>query len=201
MKQVSKVVSYILHPLLMPATGLFVLFNSGTYLSFLPMEAKKVVFMIVVLCTLIIPLTLVPFFLYQKYILNVEMEERRERVIPMLSGLLLYVFCYFWLRRIPIPTVYHAFMLGGSVAVFAAVVTTWLWKISAHMIGIGGLTALITYLIWSLQVDLQFYLILAILAAGLIGTARMVLRAHQPAQIYAGFAAGFLTVGCTLFLY
>ena len=201
MKTASKVLSYLLHPLLMPAAGLFILFNSGTYLSYLPMEAKKIVFMIVILCTLIIPLTLIPFFLYQKYILNIEMEERRERVIPMISGLLLYVFCYFWLRRIPIPPVYHAFMLGGVVAVLAAVIATWLWKISAHMIGMGGLTALVAYLIYSLKVDLQFYLILVILAAGLVGTARLMLNVHNPSQVFAGFVAGFLTVGCTMFLY
>jgi membrane-associated phospholipid phosphatase len=41
-------------------------------------------------------------------------------------------------------------------------------------------------------VDLAFYVILAALVCGLVGFARLKLKAHTPAQVYAGFFAGFL---------
>ena len=201
MKNISTIISYLLHPLVMPTAGLLVLFNSSTYLSYLPFDAKKVIFLIVALCTIIIPLSLVPFFLYQKLILNVELKNRRERFIPMISTLLFFLFCYYLLRKIPVPPAYHSFILGSSVAVFFTIITTFYWKISSHMIGIGGLTGLICFLIWSLRVDLQFFLILAIMAAGLVGFARLQLKAHNPAQVYAGFLTGFFSVSLTMLLY
>jgi len=185
----------------MPTVGLLILFNSSTYLSYLPYDAKKVIFILVVLCTIIIPLSLVPFFLYQKLILNIQLKNRRERFIPMIAGFLLYLFCFYLLKRIPVPPAYHSFILGSTVAVLIAIITTFAWKISAHMIGIGGLAGLICFLIWSLRVDLQFFLILAIMAAGLIGFARLHLKVHNPAQVYTGFLTGFFSVSLTMLLY
>jgi membrane-associated phospholipid phosphatase len=185
----------------MPTIGLLVLFNSSTYLSYLPFDAKKVIFLLVVLCTIIIPLSLIPFFLYQKLILNIQLNNRRERFIPMIAGFLLYLFCYYLLKKIPVPPAYHSFILGSAVAVMSAIIMTFIWKISAHMVGIGGLTGLISFLIWSLRVDLQFFLILAIMGAGLIGFARLQLKAHNPAQVYTGFLTGFFSVSLTMLFY
>jgi membrane-associated phospholipid phosphatase len=201
MKNISTIISYLLHPLVMPAAGLLVLFNSSTYLSYLPYDVKKVIFLIVILCTIIIPLSLVPFFLYQKLVMNVQITSRRERFVPMIAALLFFLFCYYLLKKIPVPPAYHSFILGSSVAVLLAVITTVYWKISAHMIGIGGLTGLISFLIWSLRVDLQFFLILAIMAAGLVGFARLQLKAHNPAQVYTGFLTGFFSVSLTMLFY
>jgi hypothetical protein len=69
------------------------------------------------------------------------------------------------------------------------------------MVGIGGLTGLIGFLIWSLRVDLQFLLMLAIVSAGLIGFARLQMKVHDQAQVYSGFLAGLLSVGLTMLLY
>ncbi len=196
-----KVISIVIHPLLMPAMGFLILFNSGTYLSYLPFEAKKMVFLIVALCTIIIPVSFIPFFLYQKIILNIQMNHLRDRIIPLVITFLLYLFCYYLLKRIPIPDIYHAFIFGSTIVVFLALLITFKWKISAHMIGLGGIVGLIGFVSFYLRVNLQFYLILAILAAGLTGFARLWLNAHNPAQVYAGFFLGFGTMLITLYTF
>jgi hypothetical protein len=197
----AKIISVILHPLLMPSLGLLIIFNSGTYLSYLLYDSKKILFLVVILCTIIIPLSILPFFLYQKLIISVQMNGKRERYIPLITGFLFYTFCYILVRRFPIPPSYHAFFLGTTIAVLCCIVISVFWKISAHMVGIGGLTGLIVFLIWSLRIDLQFLLILAIVSAGLIGFARLQLKVHEPAQVYSGFVAGFFSVGLTMLLY
>ena len=197
----AKIVSVILHPLLMPALGLLIIFNSGTYLSYLPYESKKIIFMVVTLCTIIIPLSILPFFLYHKLIISIQMNSRKERFIPLITGFLFYAFCYFLVRRFPIPASYHAFFLGTTIAVLCSLIISVIWKISAHMVGIGGLTGLIVFLILSLRIDLQFLLILAVISSGLIGFARLQLKVHEPAQVYSGFVAGFFSVGLTMLLY
>ena len=61
------------------------------------------------------------------------------------------------------------------------------YKISIHMVGAGGLVALIGFLAFYLKVDLQFYLGIAVVLAGLAGTARIFLKAHTPDEVYTGF--------------
>jgi membrane-associated phospholipid phosphatase len=38
----------------------------------------------------------------------------------------------------------------------------------------------------------DFILILAVIAAGLVGSSRLILGAHEPNEIYGGYAIGFL---------
>jgi len=201
MKNSAKIISILFHPLLMPSIGFLILFNSGTYLAYLPLDYKKMILIIVTICTLVIPLSMIPFFLYQKIIFSVHMSEKRERYIPLLVSFLLFLFCFYLLQRIRIPPAYHAFCLGCVISAGTAFIITSKWKISAHMIGIGGLIGLIAYLIFYLQVNLELYLALAILVAGMTGTARMMLDAHKPSEVYIGFLVGLTVIPAVMFIY
>ena len=201
MKKPAQIISILFHPLLMPSLGFLILFNSGTYLAYLPVEYKKMIFLIVVLCTMIIPLSLIPFFLYQKIIYTVHMSERRERYIPLILTFMLFLFCYYLIQRLQIPPAYQAFSLGCMISVLAAFIITSKWKISTHMIGNGGIAGLIAYIIYYLHVNLEIYLIIIVFIAGLTGTARISLNAHKPSEIYTGFLAGFAVMSIVMFLY
>ena len=201
MKGAAKFISIIFHPLLIPTFGFLILFNSGTYLSFLDFDFKKMIFIIVVLSTCLIPLSLIPFFLYQKMIFSIHLPEKKARFVPLGITLLLYVFCYMLIRKVPIPPLYHAFCFASIIAVLLTLAITLKWKISLHMVGLGGLTGLISFLIFSMRVNLEFYLIMTVIAAGLAGTSRLFLDAHRPSQLYAGFVLGLLTIPAVMWVY
>ncbi|MFC2113403.1 PAP2 family protein [Bacteroidota bacterium] len=200
MEKISKAISYIYHPLIIPSLGMLVLFNSGTYLSYLPFDVKKWILVIVFLSTYVVPLAFIPFFLYQQIINNIQMESRRERYLPLAVSLILFIFCYYLIRRISIPHLYHSFLLSSLISVFVTILITIKYKISIHMVGAGGLTALIAFLAFYLRVDLQFYLGVALVLGGLTGTARIILKAHTPDEVYTGFLTGFAVVLLTLIL-
>ena len=69
---------------------------------------------------------------------------------------------------------------------------SYFWKISAHLVGWGGLVGLILILSLRFNTDLMLFLILAILSSGFIGFARLKLEAHNPLQVYSGFLLGFV---------
>ena len=198
MEKISKAISYIYHPLIIPSLGFLVLFNSGTYLSYLPFEMKKWMLVIVFLCTYIVPLAFIPFFLYQRVIMNIQMGSRRDRYVPLAVSFVLYMFCYYLIRRISIPHLYHSFILSSLLSILAVMLITIKYKISIHMVGAGGLVGLIGFLAFYLKVDLQFYLGVAVVLAGLTGTARLFLKAHTPDEVYTGFITGFSIVLLTL---
>jgi len=201
MDKAARIVSVLFHPLIMPTLGFLLMFNSGTYLAYLPFEYKKMVILIVFLCTFIIPLSILPFFLYQKIIKDINMSTTRERFAPLVISFVFLALCYFLLRRIPIPPDYLNFCLGCAISVFIVLLVISKWKISLHMAGIGGLAGLITYLIIKMQIDLGFYLIITILAAGLTGTARLILDAHKPFEIYSGFLTGLILISSAMFIF
>jgi membrane-associated phospholipid phosphatase len=121
------------------------------------------------------------------------MNSGRNRVLPLLITGLLFFSTFFILRKFPIPFI-NVFMLASAVSVLLNAVITYWWKISSHMIGTGGLTALAFALFYRLNGDIKGILILAVLIAGCAGFARLRLNAHNQSQVYGGFALGFITV-------
>ncbi|MBS9767778.1 MAG: hypothetical protein KGV44_09610 [Flavobacteriaceae bacterium] len=114
------------------------------------------------------------------------MRERKERIIPLLFGAFMCYITYFLLNRIPrLPFVFpQLFEMLTSFLILLAVITRF-WKISLHLAGIGGLLVLIfTFSVYS------WFFPLGIFCAGLLGTSRLWLKAHNATQVYVGFALG-----------
>lgn len=200
-RDIPQLFSVVLHPLLMPVFGLFILFNSGTYFSFLPVEFKRSVFLIVGICTLAMPLIFIPFFLYRKIITNIEMSSSQERIVPLIITAGLYLLAYYLMKNPAVPKALQVFLLGASLCVLANLFITLTWKISAHMIGLGGIVGMIVSLSLILHSNVISYLMLFLILSGLAGTARLLLNSHTPAQVYTGFAVGFAIMFSALFIF
>ena len=201
LEKLSKIISHIFHPLLIPTVGFLVLFYSGTYLSYLPLSIKAWITSIVFVCTFFLPLMFILFLRYQEIINTIRMKEKKDRHIPIIITFFLFVFCFYLIRRIDIPNMFYSFMLGGLISLLITFFITIWFKISMHMVGLGGLIALIIFISFYLKVNLSFYLILVILFAGITGSARLHLKAHTPVEVYSGFVMGFAVVLLTMVLY
>ena len=199
-KALAKVVSYVFHPLVMPFLGIVVVFNSGSYLTYYPFEGQKAIYTIVLLSTIVLPLCFIPFFMFFKLIKTVEMTSRKERIIPYFITLAFYYFAYFILKRATAPNIIVTIILASIIALSCTLVVSFKWKISAHMIGIGGLTGGMLALSDRMIFDVSTVLIILVLISGLLGTARLYLNAHKPFEIYSGFGIGSV-VTCLVILY
>lgn len=85
-------------------------------------------------------------------------------------------------------------MVAASVALFITILISYYWKISAHMVGIGGATGFIIALSLFWGADIKFFLLLAILLSGVVGSSRLALNEHYPLQIYTGYVVGILSM-------
>lgn len=194
MQFISKLVSYIFHPLLIPTFGLILLFNTGSYLSYLPFNAQRAIYIIVFISTFILPLSFMPFFLYTEKISSIFLHKKKERLIPLIITVIFYFFAYYILTNLNAPKIIRLFMFGGTCSVLLALLITYFWKISTHAMGIGGLLALAIIISFRLMVDLNLIIMSLILICGIIGTARIYLQAHNPLQVFSGLMLGFLSV-------
>ena len=193
MKLTAKIISTIFHPLIMPIIGLLIIFNSDSYINYtVSIELKKAVLMLVGVSTFIIPLLIALFLLNRGLIDSLEMETQKERVIPYAFTIIFYVFTLYMLKQAPIPPIIFNFVIGATLSVILAFIINIKWKISAHMIGIGGLTGALICISTMLDIYITPYLFIALIIAGLIGSSRLILKAHTQSQVYVGYIVGII---------
>ena len=198
-KRFAHILSFLFHPLFVTFYGLLILFHSSLYISYLPPSMKKWIYIIVGVNTAIVPLSITPIYLYRKIISSVQMESSNERIIPLIINAFLFYLTYYLLSRYNTPDVIRVYILAGAVCIFMAIIISWKWKISLHMIGIGALTGAVLSIAFRYRINLNLYFIVLIFISGLLGASRLQLNAHNPGQIYSGYLLGFFIAGTMLY--
>jgi len=190
--KLAKTISVIFHPLLMSVYGLLIIFMAPTLLNYLPFDVKKLVVLIVLVNNVLLPLSLIPFFVHNNMISSWFMNERKDRVIPLIITTMLYGVTTYIIFRFPVPYFLKTFFMAATFLSLVATLINFWWKISLHSIGSGVLFALVLILSFKMYTPLLWYLIPAILAAGMIMSSRLQLKLHDPLQVWSGFLTGFL---------
>lgn len=195
-KLLAKIFSYVFHPLLIPTIVILILFNTNTYLAYTVAFYKNITLLIIFISTFVIPITIVPLLQTLNIIESIYMENHRDRIIPLFFTTVSYWFCYFLISRtrLPIPSIVKHFLLASVITLFITMIISYKWKISAHMIGIGGAIAAFIVVTMRLGIDLQLIISTFVIISGIIGTARLKLEAHNPSQIFTGFFTGLFSV-------
>lgn len=143
------------------------------------------------------------------FIKNLESPEREERIGPYIVTGVFYLWLYKnMVSSGQVPPLYAVCILGATISLFIAFFINIFTKISAHATGMGGMVGmmLLTNREWagmslgipalggSLQISLLAILAFMVVLAGLVGTARLVLKAHVPQDLWQGYLAGFAAV-------
>ncbi|MFP4556482.1 MAG: hypothetical protein ACLFNU_06395 [Bacteroidales bacterium] len=200
-KSVAQVVSILFHPLIMPSLGLLYLLTFGSSVFMLPYEAKRVIVIIVAINTLALPLLMIPLFYRLNVVKSLQMHSHRERLIPLAFTLIPYIFSFYFLTRLPIVNEIPGFVLGATITLALAFIVSIWWKISLHMIGIGGIAGMLFALSYRFSVDVVWHLVIVIVVAGILAWARLAANAHKPVQVYTGFITSWIIVALTIIVF
>jgi hypothetical protein len=198
LKKTALLFSFILHPLFMPLFGIVIVLFSGSYVTLLPLAAKKMIILLFATGTLLLPAIMLPLAYFRGDIL---MQKQNDRNIPLVLSFIFYLITYVLFLKVPVYGFMHGFMLGAVASVFITLVINLRWKISMHMIGLGGLSAFLLIISITRQINLYPWLLISILASGIVGTSRLYLNSHSPAQIYVGYFVGCLTMFTSLLFF
>jgi len=187
----AKIISYLFHPIFLPLYCLLLLFNLKSYFIFeIVLKAQYMLILFVFVTTIIFPLSITYLMKRQGFIQTYQMENRRERGYPYMITAIFYFLTYNLFRQLHLPGMFTIYMMGATLLLVVVIVVNFWWKISTHMIGIGGVFGLLTGLSFNLSLNLFFQVMIVIFLAGVIGYARLKLNSHKPSEIYAGFLAG-----------
>lgn len=207
--------SGLFHPLLVP-TYMFLLlmlinpflFGSNEFGN----ERSMLTLLMMVLYTAVIPIISIIIMRLLNMVGSVMMEDKMERIGPLLMIMIIYFWIYYNLSQEPsTPTIFSAFLLGVVIALAVAFVINVMDKISLHTIGMGGLAGMTMISAWvfrgegidvgALSVSVSIVALVVVFLAGLVGTARLALKAHDHFQVYAGYAVGFMSQFLALAFY
>ncbi len=189
----ARFLSHVLHPLLMPLYSLWALLVLDPHVGyFLQPRGRLLLLGMVALMTFVFPVLSVLLMKRTGLVSSLELPRREERAAPYLMTLLYGGMTLYLLFRTPLHPVAYALFIGILCAIaISATITTW-WKISAHMVGIGGFVGMLFGLQVVHGLDLFMPIVIAIILAGMLATARLLTSDHTHAQVGAGAAVGVL---------
>ena len=192
----ARIMSMIFTPFYLPLVGLVALFLFS-YMSLLPLAYKLPMLLTVYISTILMPSLLIHLYRRFQGWTSKELGRKERRIVPYLISILCYFGCFFLMEYRNTPRVISIILVAALVIqMVCALINVW-WKISTHTAAIGGVAGgLVVYSI-AFSFNPIWWLAFVILLAGMVGTARMILRPHTLAQVVAGFLVG---VVCALFI-
>jgi membrane-associated phospholipid phosphatase len=208
MKTTAQVISVLFHPLLMPTLIFGVLFyiapsaipnldtmngRAAVTLGESHFSIKDGLLMLLFMYTFVVPALCIYYFKRLGWVQSLTLDTLTDRRLPYLASVAIYtlatVFCYLKLKQLP-----QIALILGSITLAIALVAfiSLYWKISAHAVGIAGaLGAFVGIFLRYGEYNLFYPIVLTIILAGAVLSARLYLNAHTPPQVLSGFVLGF----------
>lgn len=208
----AQIISIVFHPLfIMPYMYILLaqvnpqLFGKPNLTMFWASEHFGIFFRIM-LTMVGLPLLAIGLMRALNMISHITVPDRQERIGPYIVVGLSYIVSFVQVNSLYfIPLHIKIFILGATMALFTAFIINLFSKISIHAVGMGGMLAMVMMSVLSVAYNYEtnlHVLPFAVLVAGLVGTARRVLGAHEAGDVYGGYFVGFFAQFVALqFLY
>lgn len=199
-RKLSNIVSWVLHPFLLPLYVLAMLLTL-TVFAYYPSGVKFYLSWVVVLYAVIIPVLMMGVLRSLGRISDYRIDNRRERYLPLLVGAVCYLLCALTIAKIPSVEFLRKFMVAAACCEVMCLVVSFYWKISLHLTGMGAVVALMVVMNVAGVGNMTVPLMVSVLCAGVLASARLCLGCHNGRQVLAGFCGGFaVTVLAVMFL-
>lgn len=207
LQYLSKAISYIFHPLFVITYALLILVSVNPYLFGFPNEkAKGLVIILFFMLSFGFPFITIMMMKFMGFVKSLDMMDHKERIIPLAitGGFYLWLFVNIRENSI-IPPPLRMFVLGATISLFVAFLINIMSKISLHAVGMGGLVVIVALtrflysyetfyidvpVIGTFHIHMNVLLVLTILVAGIVGSSRLYLKAHELKDIYGGYLVG-----------
>jgi len=188
--QAAKILSVLFSPFYAPLWA-FVWMFSFSYLNMLPTSYKLFILLLVWITTVFIPRFGINSFRIVMGWAHWQLSHREHRHLPYIITVCSYGACLTIMTKINVPMFIRGIVLSALVSQIICVVVNAWWKVSTHMVGMGGLVGALIAFSFLFYFNPIYLLCVLLILSGALGTARMILRQHTLAQVFVGFGIGF----------
>lgn len=194
-------ISYLFHPVFMTvvmSVSLYYLLPA----EFATMgggEAKRWLLSIV-LVTVLFPIITILLMRALGFVKSIQMNGQRERLIPLIAIMIFYFWMYQVARNagtIPgsraasdAPLILRSLLFGSYLGIVLLFLVSIFYRVSMHSAGAGGMIGIMAIIGLISRTNMATPFFIALGLAGLIGTARLVLRAHSQGEVWLGYLLG-----------
>lgn len=195
--RIANILSYVLHPLLMPTylfAVLYFLAPTSVGADTLNVKFKLFALTIIFIYTFVFPSISIYWFYKRGLIESMKMENLSDRKFPFfLTACIYFILGYFLYSKniFLYPSAYIIWAI--ALVILLVAIISLRWQISAHAAGIGGVIGIMAITLLRLGEDALYTPLMGtIILAGYLLSARLQLNAHTPAQVGAGVGLGFV---------
>lgn len=187
----ARTLSLVFNPFYLPIVGLVLMFWF-TYLNLLPLSYKLTVIALVYLFTILFPTLLIRAYRNYHGWKLFELGQRERRMVPYIISIISYFTCCYIMNFSRIPHfISTVLVIAIMLQTICAFVNVW-WKVSTHSAGMGAMTGSLIVFSYVFGFYLLWWLCLALVISGLVGSSRMILRQHSLSQVLVGYALGLV---------
>lgn len=193
--------SFVFHPLFIPGyIAAFLLFVHPYAFAGAPAKLRLFRFLSVVFSTAFLPAFSVFLLKQLRFIGSIYLRTQKDRIIPYIICMVYYFWIWYVSRNLHESTEMTVMLLATFIASILGLMANIYFKISMHGLAAGTLLVFFLWLAFTGSVQIGGYLSLAVLATGLICTARFLVSNHNPFEIYAGLLGGALCQLAAIFI-
>lgn len=214
MELFSKIASWVFLPLFMPIYALLIVFyvpSNQDYIFnedcmyFIFEQNKRVILFEYLLFGALLPGLSLVIMRFSGMITDIEMGDKSERHLPIIMTIMycimLYTLLVLQFRDIPAPKYIFSLSLSGVIITVVHYFFNIWKKISIHAGGAGIMFGFLLAYILEHQ-EYQLWIIgVAILASGIVMTARLYLKKHTMSEVVIGWFVGSFITFAVNYLY
>jgi hypothetical protein len=196
-QKLAKVISILFHPILMPTLmAILIVYSHPQQFTDTTKIHNEVRLMYYGAITIIFPLF--SLFLMRKLdiISSYAINDSKERFIPLIAIGTFWLWTYFMFKEdgLYLTSSYYPIgimTLGSLISLFILFPLNFVSNVSWQMVGAGALISLILNILPTSQYNLIYILLAAIVEAGLIASAQLVLDRSNKSGLMLSFLIGF----------
>lgn len=191
MRTFFQLLSWIFHPLLVPFYAVLIFFKTTTFL--LDFSLQWQIIRLVALLTLAFPLVVYWFLKSRRLADDPELSKTKQRFVPLIFYAVLLCLLIYRLYGVTelkeLRMMFYGFLISIVFAVFGLMFK---FKSSLHVLFVANVWAwLLSFGVYS-GAEVRSWLVLVLLAVGVISSGRLYLKAHKPAEVYGAFFLALL---------
>lgn len=197
----ARFVSILLHPIFLPVllcVALYVL-TPAAFKAFPPYLLVRSLVSIAII-TIFFPLFSIILMKALGFIKSVYMRDSKDRIIPLIATMTFFFWAYlvyshplkFAEKTIDVPLLIRVILLGAFYIIVVLFMVNIFFKVSMHSTAAGGAIGFGLVLLLTSPTNMLLPFFAFVIVAGIIGSARLILREHKPSEVWTGYALGFI---------
>jgi len=190
MKWFFKLWSYLANPVFIPSLVSLWFFN---YADILDGENARLKMYFIFILTAVIPILFYLILKILRLVKSIHLDTPRERTLPLvIYGILLLIVLRGVLTDGYYVSLYY-FFIGVFIATIVAIVLSLArYKLSLHMMAMGGIMGFAISLSMLLGLSLINMIVVISILSGLTASSRLSMKAHQGHELVFGFSVGII---------